>query len=366
MTDKKAEKKKFQFFKTAKKKTTEVLDKQQENTEAVKEKKKRKKREKVPAITGKKIGKVAFWTSMGFMFFGSTLSYIQLAGPPRAAAIQEKKEETQKVNVSEAELISYAKDFTNEYFNWKVESNVVDGRKKRLETYFVEGLDAQGGLNKDTLKNYNSSLLKSEAVEIKQKGNEAEVTMKIVQKLEPVQNSTPGADPAATPKDPKEITRYLSIPILTENGKMVIWNTPSIVHGEKTKAAYKVATFKPDGKQITEDAEVKRVEQFLQSVFKVYTEGTPEEIAYYFEKSNITNGLKGIMSFNKIENVRVYESKETDKGYHVLVDTILKDNDSSLEYTYTYDLNLINKDGKFSISSMKQFENKLEKVEVES
>ncbi|MBL3199255.1 conjugal transfer protein, partial [Klebsiella pneumoniae] len=95
---------------------------------------------------------------------------------------------------------------------------------------------------------------------------------------------------------------------------------------EREKAAYKVATFKSEGREINTDAEIKKVEQFLQSVFKVYTEGTPEEIAYYFEKSNITNGLKGIMTFSKLENLRIYEDK--DKEYRVLVDAKLKDNDS--------------------------------------
>ncbi|EOO12618.1 hypothetical protein IGA_04899 [Bacillus cereus HuA3-9] len=184
--------------------------------------------------------------------------------------------------------------------------------------------------------------------------------MKSIQKLEPVNNPAPGTTQApVTSKEPKEVTRYFSIPILMEKGKMVVPNNPTIVHGEKAKALYKVATFKPEGREINDDAEVKKVEQFLQSVFKVYTEGTPEEIAYYFEKSNISNGLKGIMTFSKLENLRIYE----DKGYKVLVDAKLKDNDSSLEYTYTYDLNLVNKDNKFSISSMKNFENTLEKVE---
>ncbi|MEH7459386.1 conjugal transfer protein [Bacillus sp. JJ1127] len=359
---KNSEKKKFTFFKKAKSKTTEILDMQQENSEALKEKKVRKTRGKVPTITGKKIGKVSFWSVMGFMFLGSSLSYIQLAGPPKAAAVQEKTEEPLQIKMSEAELIAYANSFATDYFNWKVEMNVAEARKKRLEKYLVEGSDEQGGLNKDTLKNANSTLIKSEAIEVRQKGNEGEVTLKITQKLEPVNNPAPGTVQVPdTPKEPKEVTRYFSVPILMEKGKMVVPNNPTIVHGEKAKAAYKVATFKPEGQQINDDAEVKKVEQFLHSVFKVYTEGTPEEIAYYFEKSNISSGLKGIMTFSKLENIRIYENK--DKSYKVLVDVRLKDNESNLEYTYTYDLILVNKENKFSISSMKQFENKLEKVE---
>lgn len=338
---------------------------QQENSEALKEKKKRKTREKVPAITGRKVGKVTFWFVMGFVVVGSSLSFIQLAGPPRAVAVQEKKEEPVKIKMSEAELIAYANNFAANYFNWKVDMNVAEERRKRLEKFLVEGSDEQGGLNRDTLKNASSTLVKSEAVEVRQKGNEAEVTLKIIQKLEPVNNPAPGTtqapDTPKEPKEPKEVTRYFSIPILMEKGKMVVPNNPTIVHGEREKAAYKVATFKSEGREINTDAEIKKVEQFLQSVFKVYTEGTPEEIAYYFEKSNITNGLKGIMTFSKLENLRIYEDK--DKEYRVLVDAKLKDNDSSLEYTYTYDLNLVNKDNKFSISSMKKFENTLEKVE---
>ncbi len=109
--------------------------------------------------------------------------------------------------------------------------------------------------------------------------------MKIIQKLEPVNNPAPGTTQAPdTPKEPKEVTRYFSIPILMEKGKMVVPNNPTIVHGEREKAPYKIATFKSEGREINTDAEIKKVEQFLQSVFKVYTEGTPEEIAYYFEK----------------------------------------------------------------------------------
>ncbi|GIX59478.1 MULTISPECIES: conjugal transfer protein [Bacillus] len=361
-SQKNPEKKKFTFFKKAKTKTTEILDMQQENSEALKEKKKRKTREKVPAITGRKVGKVTFWFVMGFVVVGSSLSFIQLAGPPRAVAVQEKKEEPVKIKMSEAELIAYANNFAANYFNWKVDMNVAEERRKRLEKFLVEGSDEQGGLNRDTLKNASSTLVKSEAVEVRQKGNEAEVTLKIIQKLEPVNNPAPGTTQAPdTPKEPKEVTRYFSIPILMEKGKMVVPNNPTIVHGEREKAPYKIATFKSEGREINTDAEIKKVEQFLQSVFKVYTEGTPEEIAYYFEKSNITNGLKGIMTFSKLENLRIYEDK--DKGYRVLVDAKLKDNDSNLEYTYSYDLNLVNKDNKFSISSMKKFENTLEKVE---
>ncbi|MDF4730229.1 conjugal transfer protein, partial [Vibrio parahaemolyticus] len=301
-------------------------------------------------ITGRKVGKVTFWFVMGFVVVGSSLSFIQLAGPPRAVAVQEKKEEPVKIKMSEAELIAYANNFAANYFNWKVDMNVAEERRKRLEKFLVEGSDEQGGLNRDTLKNASSTLVKSEAVEVRQKGNEAEVTLKIIQKLEPVNNPAPGTtqapDTPKEPKEPKEVTRYFSIPILMEKGKMVVPNNPTIVHGEREKAAYKVATFKSEGREINTDAEIKKVEQFLQSVFKVYTEGTPEEIAYYFEKSNITNGLKGIMTFSKLENLRIYEDK--DKEYRVLVDAKLKDNDSSLEYTYTYDLNLVNKDNKFS------------------
>jgi len=87
------------------------------------------------------------------MIAGSSLSCIQLAGPPRAVAVQEKKEEPVKIKMSEAEE-----------------------RRKRLEKFLVEGSDEQGGLNRDTLKNASSTLVKSEAVEVRQKGNEAEVT----------------------------------------------------------------------------------------------------------------------------------------------------------------------------------------------
>ncbi len=125
---------------------------QQENSEALKEKKKRKTREKVPAITGRKVGKVTFWCVMGFVFAGSSLSFIQLAGPPRAVAVQEKKEEPVKIKMSEAELIAYANSFATNYFNWKVDMNVAEERKKRLEKFLVDGSNEQGGLNRDTLK----------------------------------------------------------------------------------------------------------------------------------------------------------------------------------------------------------------------
>ena len=79
-------------------------------------------------------------------------------------------------------------------------------------------------------------MVKSEAVEVRQKGNEAEVTLKIIQKLEPVNNPAPGTTQAPdTPKEPKEVTRYFSIPILMEKGKMVVPNNPTIVHGEKAR-----------------------------------------------------------------------------------------------------------------------------------
>ncbi|MEG7866397.1 conjugal transfer protein [Bacillus paranthracis] len=142
---------------------------QQENSEALKEKKKRKTREKVPAITGRKVGKVTFWFVMGFVVVGSSLSFIQLAGPPRAVAVQEKKEEPVKIKMSEAELIAYANNFAANYFNWKVDMNVAEERRKRLEKFLVEGSDEQGGLNRDTLKNASSTLVKSEAVEVRQK-----------------------------------------------------------------------------------------------------------------------------------------------------------------------------------------------------
>ncbi|MBL2906421.1 conjugal transfer protein, partial [Klebsiella pneumoniae] len=79
---------------------------------------------------------------------GSSLSFIQLAGPPRAVAVQEKKEEPVKIKMSEAELIAYANNFAANYFNWKVDMNVAEERRKRLEKFLVEGSDEQGGLNR--------------------------------------------------------------------------------------------------------------------------------------------------------------------------------------------------------------------------
>lgn len=52
--------------------------------------------------------------------------------------------------MSEAELIAYANSFAADYFNWKVDMNIAEARKKRLEKYLVEGFDEQGGLNRDT------------------------------------------------------------------------------------------------------------------------------------------------------------------------------------------------------------------------
>lgn len=146
----------------------------------------------------------------------------------------------------------------------------------------------------------------------------------------------------------KKRSIYLKVPIAELEGKFVVEDTPIIVPRIE-KASIKYARYSEgDELDITKVNEVKEI---MANFFKTYCMGKPSEIAYYMDDGKPRAGFDKSFEFLDIMDFRVHYLENLD-SYKAIAEIKIKDVISNKEFLQNYNIDLINKDGRWYIKSL--------------
>ncbi|WP_134704948.1 conjugal transfer protein [Ammoniphilus sp. YIM 78166] len=253
------------------------------------------KRKYPRTVLRKRIVKIVFWTMTGYVVIASTFALIRPTSPtPVQAQVQEQK----PMNPATGPGVgSFANNLAYEYFLWNKDPKVLEERKKRLAPYLMEGIDPQAGLGIEGLDS-SSKLMKSQVWDIEETGpNQAKVTLRVQYTL--TENNQPAYK-----------IKYFVVPITSDGKSFVVYDIPYFVPTPK-KPEIQPEPEKASADIIHDSTLTTAISNFLDSFFKVYATGKPEEITY-FSKINTIEGLHGTLDFVTVKKVEVYPTKQSD------------------------------------------------------
>lgn len=280
-----------------------------------------------------------FWGLLIYTALSSTIAWsIQFGLIPVKPRTTPVTEQQKKPAVDTREL-AFAEQFTKEYFLWTVGKE--ESRKQRLQTFLANNIDVQAGLEIKGVK-YNSYTQSMNAWQVKERGNGVkEVTVYAETILTSLSNAS----------DQKRVDRYLVVPIRQAGDSFKVVDFPYLIPAPKASelAAEEV---EPNGDRVSEEI-VSQATTFMQTFWKVYTNGTPQEIAYYFKDKQKSPGLTGIVSFVKMDGLTV---TQVDGQYVVHSDVTLQDVHTGAQLVSHYVFTLVKESDRWYVISMKQGE----------
>jgi hypothetical protein len=236
---------------------------------------------------------------------------------------------------------TFAKEFAGQYLQWTVGKE--KEREARLKPYLMKGVDSQAGLRFEGMQ-YNASPHKVDIWDVKSTGkNTALITLKTGSILTPVQGKK---------KDPSgPYTRFFAVPLTTDGQSFVVHDIPYYVTNPEPPAIEPNPT-NVGGDTVTEEQTREEMGRFLDSFFKVYAMGNPEEIAY-FTKATDMKGLKGIASFNQVEFYTITKEKGASTGeYRVQAKVRFTDGLSKGNISYPYELKVKKEQGRWFVLTL--------------
>lgn len=269
--------------------------------------------------------RIIFWT---LLFFLILKSVVRDLGPKETFEIPEIKLEYQMP-------ASVAESFVKEYLTYNV-SKTLDEKKdyeKRVYTYLADyvKLPTMMGLKAD------SKVENTFVYDIKKLKNKQ---YDVIVKADTVYTFSEGQK--------KKRSIYLKVPVAEKEGKFVVEDTPIIVPKiEKASINYKRYS-EGDELDITKVNEVKEI---MANFFKTYFMGKPSEIAYYMADGKPREGFNKSFEFLDIMDFRVHYLENLD-SYKAIGEIKIKDVISNKEFLQNYNIDLINKDGRWYIKSL--------------
>ena len=290
-------------------------------------------------LSKQRMTRILFWGLLIYTALSSTIAWsIQFGIIPveqrRVQAIEE-----QKAPVDETQELAFAEQFTKEYFFWTLGKE--DSRKQRLQPFLISTIDSQAGLDMKGTK-YNSYTQNINAWKVTDRTNGVkEVTVYAETILTNTTNQS----------DQRRVDRYLVVPIKKAGDSFRVVDYPYLI---PPPVAADISVKEPatDGSPVTGEI-ANQAENFMQTFWKVYTNGEPQEIAYYFKDKQAPTGLTSIQSFVSMDNLVV---SQVDDQYIVDCNVTLKDVQTGVQLVSHYKFTLVKETDRWYVISMKQGE----------
>jgi hypothetical protein len=290
-------------------------------------------------LSKQRMTRTLFWGLLIYTALSSTIAWSIQFGlipiePRRVQATDE-----QKAPVNNTKELAFAEQFTKEYFFWTLGKE--ESRKQRLQSFLISSIDSQAGLNMKTTK-YNSYTQNINAWQVKDRGDGVkEVTVYAETILTNTTNQS----------DQKRVDRYLVVPIKQAGDSFRVVDFPYLIPppvARNIEAKEPVTSGSPVSGEIANQAE-----NFMQTFWKVYTNGEPQEIAYYFKNKQASAGLTSIQSFVSMDGLSV---SQVDDTYIVNCDVTLEDVQTGVQLVSHYVFTLVKETDRWYVISMKQGE----------
>jgi hypothetical protein len=245
----------------------------------------------------------------------------------------------QKAPISDTKELAFAEQFTKEYFFWTLGKE--ESRKQRLQPFLINSIDSQAGLDVKGTK-YNSYTQNINAWQMKDRGDGVkEVTVY----AETILTNT------ANQSDQRRVDRYLVVPIKQAGNSFRVVDFPYLI---PPPVASDITIKEPNAEGSPVSGEIaNQAENFMQTFWKVYTNGEPQEIAYYFKDKQASAGLTSIESFVNMDGLTV---AQLDDQYIVNCNVTLKDVQTGVQFVSHYKFTLVKETDRWYVISMKQGE----------
>lgn len=277
-----------------------------------------------------------------FLFIGYTCVSTTLAWSSNFGLLQVKKaasEVKQDDSKSRSEEISahtFAKTFAKEYLFWNAGNE--DSRKQRLEPFLAPGLDEQAGFYFKDVQ-WNSWARMVEVWSVTEREGRLDILVYAETQMSNVKN----------PKEQKRVDRWMMVPIKKAGSSYVVVGTPYYVSPPEPEIKEEEEKKEEKGESVDSDTH-DSITSFMESFWKVYTTGTPDEIQYFI-KGDRQRGLTGILGYR--ETVKIVAYKE-DKTYRVECDIRFLDLASGGEVIYPYTLHLKQEGERWYVSNIER------------
>ena len=295
----------------------------------------------------KKVFKGLFWTGFVLVFFLSVIAIVRVSNfdtnPVEAKQVQ--SEET-KVNYALSEgAQSFAQNFAREYFDWQNGDEDKKTRVERLQPYLANGLDEHAGLSFEGME-WNSRLSTSQVWHVEETGDDsANITLRVEHILN---KNTPQEAPSEEKTGPYE--KYFVVPIQTDGISFVVHQIPYFISAPEKPKITSDTTINETGK--LQDSKLQEeITSALNTFFKVYTNGTQEELSYYIKGDEIQT-MTGVITFKEVKNLIIKQDKSTNQ-YKVYATVVFQENQSKAQVVYPYELILLKEENRWFIKSIK-------------
>lgn len=285
--------------------------------------------------------RIGFYGLIGYTAFSTTLAWsIQLGvipSSPRTAEAEATSEKKAEIPSNQLSAQTFATNFAREYLLWTKEKE--DSRKERLEPYLHPELDPQAGLDMSKVE-WDSWAREVEVWDLKPLGKGKWEAL-IYAQLQMSQG-----------KKQKRVDRWMKIPMEKAGESFLVIAPPYFVTEPKTASPSETEADEKKGDAV--DSVVQEdVETFLNSFWKTYTTGKPEEIRYLMKGEGETEGLTGILAFLEMKDLSVYQEGES---YRAECTVLFQDLASGAEVTYPYTLYLAQEGMRWYVMQIEQNE----------
>ena len=328
------------------KRTFEILRKSSDNEKRKKEIRKREKKSKPKGYRAKKLGAITFWVLFLFMLLIVLVNVFSSNG--QSAANEGEAELTNKA--TSAEGIEFSKSFLVTYFNWNIDNEKRSDRIGRLNHYLTEQLSEQA----ITSGEWNSTLTR-ESIVLKDIDNlgdsKAHITFQVNLLFDSTATTTnkQNEDKSAVVPERVKTEKYISVPVLYDEDerRFIVYDLPSFTHVEKSKIE-KTIDSETDGLKSISDGSTQNIKAFLDTFFEAYSTDSKDKLTYIVEDPKHQNGLNQTMNFVRLKNTEIFEGKRANEKV-VRTEVVLAEPETGIEFTSTYLLVLVEKEGRYTV-----------------
>lgn len=278
---------------------------------------------------------MGFYGLIGYTAISTTLAWsvqLGLIDPPsrEAGAKRVVEQQEKKVPIS-AE--AFAENFVREYFLWTKGNE--ESRQERLAPYLRSGLDSQAGLDLNTAEwDSWAQVVRTWSIDQRKKDQiEATVYAQTVM--------TKG-------KEQKRVDRWMKIRFQQAGDNYVVVDLPRFISPPETVPLDEEEEEKEEKKGEADKSVHDEVENFLNSFWKIYTTGSPEEIRYLMK----TDKIQGVEGLQYLEMTKLEVYKDGENNFRIETEVAFRDLASQGIVSQLYHLSLTREGTRWYVVNM--------------
>ncbi|MFS0574968.1 conjugal transfer protein [Sporosarcina sp. 179-K 3D1 HS] len=328
------------------KRAVEIFRKSSEHEKRKKEIRKREKKSKPKGYRAKRFGAITFWMLFLFMLLIVFVNVFSSNGQSSAA----NKGDKEVINkATSAEGIEFSKSFLVTYFNWNIDNEKRSDRIGRLSQYLTEKLSEQAIIS----GNKWSSTLTRENIVLKHIDNlgdsKARITFQVNLLFESSAVNKQKEDKSAVAPEKVKTEKFISVPVFYDDveRRFIVYDLPSFTHVEKSKIEKSIDPETNGLKSIT-DGSTQNIKAFLDTFFEAYSTDSKDKLTYIVDDPKHQSGLNQTMNFVRVKNMELFEGKRVNEKV-VRTEVILAEPETGIEFTSTYLLVLVEKEGRYTV-----------------